>query len=66
MESVEKRLGIVQKRRLNDAILSGFEMMRGAASPFPDFEIVRQEIDTQYFIQNNWKPDTLTEIVRQF
>lgn len=66
MESVEKRLGIVQKRRLNDAILSGFETMRGEAnSPFPDFEIIRQEIDTQYFIQNNWKPDTLTEVVRQ-
>lgn len=65
MESVEKRLGIVQKRRLNDAILSGFEMMRGTKSPFPDFEILRQEIDTQYFILNNWKPDTLTEIVRQ-
>lgn len=65
MESVEKRLGIVQKRRLNDAILSGFETMRGTKSPFPDFEIVRQEIDTFYFIQNNFKPDTLTEIVRQ-
>jgi len=66
MESVEKRLGIVQKRRLNDAILGGFETMRGAAnSPFPDFEILRQEIDAQYFILNNWKPDTLTEIVRQ-
>ncbi len=65
MESVEKRLGIVQKRRLNDAILGGFEMMHGTPSPFPDFEILRQEIDTQYFILNNWKPDTLTEIVRQ-
>ena len=65
MESVEKRLGIVQKRRLNDAILSGFETMRGASSPFPDFEIIRQEIDAQYFFLNNWKPDTLTEVVRQ-
>ena len=65
MESVEKRLGIVQKRRLNDAILSGFETMRGTNSPFPDFAILRQEIDAQYFFLNNWKPDTLTEIVRQ-
>lgn len=65
MESVEKRLGIKQKRRLNDAILSGFDTMSGSASPFPDFEIVRQEIDAQYFVQNNWSPDTLTEIVRQ-
>ena len=65
MESVEKRLGIVQKRRLNDAILGGFETMRGTKSPFPDFEVIRQEIDAQYFILNNWKPDTLTEIVRQ-
>ncbi len=65
MESVEKRLGIVQKRRLNDAILGGFEMMHSEKTPFPDFEILRQEIDAQYFIINNWKPDTLTEIVRQ-
>jgi DNA sulfur modification protein DndE len=65
MESVEKRLGIVQKRRLNDAILSGFETMRGTNTPFPDFAILRQEIDAQYFFLNNWKPDTLTEIVRQ-
>ena len=65
MESVEKRLGIKQKRCLNDAILSGFDTMSGSASPFPDFEIIRQEIDTQYFIQNNWSPDTLTEIARQ-
>ncbi len=65
MESVEKRLGIVQKRRLNDAILSGFETMHGTASPFPDFATLRQEIDAQYFFLNNWKPDTLTEIVRQ-
>ncbi|HEX8639199.1 MAG TPA: hypothetical protein VF692_14110 [Pyrinomonadaceae bacterium] len=65
MESVEKHLGVVQKRRLKDAILSGFDTMSGSASPFPDFEIIRQEIDAQYFIQNNWKPDTLTEVVRQ-
>lgn len=65
MESVEKRLGIKQKRRLNDVILSGFDTMSGSASPFPDFEIIRQEIDAQYFIQNNWSPDTLTEVVRQ-
>ncbi len=65
MESVEKRLGIKQKRRLNDAILSGFDTMSSSATPFPDFEIIRQEIDAQYFIQNNWSPDTLTEVVRQ-
>ena len=47
MESVEKRLGIVQKRRMNDAILSGFDTMSGSTSPSPDFEIIRQEIDTQ-------------------
>ena len=71
MESVEKRLGIVQKRRLNDAILGGFETMRGAAnSPFPDFEILRQEIDAQYFRLNNtemkddkgeWSPTTFAK-----
>ena len=39
MESVEKRLGIVQKRRLNDAIVHGFDIMHSTASPFPDFGI---------------------------
>jgi hypothetical protein len=44
MESVEKRLGIVQKRRLNDAITSGFNTMSGSASPFPDLQITRNTL----------------------
>jgi DNA sulfur modification protein DndE len=39
MESVEKRLGIVQKRRLNDAIVHRFETTRGTSSPLPDFGV---------------------------
>ena len=40
MESVEKRLGIVQKRRLNDAIVCGLETMRGTNMPFPALGVV--------------------------
>ena len=64
IRSVE-RLGTVQAQRLYDAIAAGFDTMRGANPPFPDFNLIKQEIDTQYFILNNFKPDTLTEIVRQ-
>lgn len=65
IRNIEKQMGIVQGERLYKAILSGFETMRGANPPFPDFEIIKQEIDTEYFILNNYKPDTLTEVVRQ-
>ena len=65
IRGVEKQMGIVQGERLYKAILSGFDTMRGANPPFPDFEIIKQEIDTEYFILNNYKPDTLTEVMRQ-
>ncbi len=64
IRSIE-RLGTVQAQRLYDAIAAGFDVMRGANPPFPDFDLIKQEIDTRYFILNNYKPDTLTEIVRQ-
>lgn len=65
IRGVERQMGIVQGERLYKAILTGFETMRGAPEGFPDFEIIKQEIDTEYFILNNFKPDTLTEITRQ-
>jgi DNA sulfur modification protein DndE len=54
----------VQAQLLYDAILRGFEAMRGENPPFPDFEIVRQEIEYDY-AANNRKLDTLTETMRQ-
>lgn len=60
-----ERLGTVQSQRLYNAIQNGFDQMRGANPPFPDFQIIKQEIDTEYFIQHNWKHDTLTEVVRK-
>lgn len=60
-----ERLGTVQSQRLYNAIQNGFDQMRGAPQPFPDFQIVRQEIDTEYFIQHNRQPDTLTEVARK-
>jgi DNA sulfur modification protein DndE len=65
IRGVEKQMGIVQGERLYKAILQGFDTMRGTTPPFPDFEIIKQEIDTEYFIVNNLKPDTLTEVMRQ-
>ncbi|HSK73232.1 MAG TPA: DUF87 domain-containing protein, partial [Pyrinomonadaceae bacterium] len=64
IRDVEKRLGTVQAQLLYDAILRGFEAMRGENPPFPDFEIIRQEIEYDY-TANNRKLDTLTEIMRQ-
>ena len=64
IRDVEKRLGTIQAQLLYDAILRGFEARRGEDTPFPDFEIIRQEIEYDYTV-NNRKLDTLTEIMRQ-
>lgn len=64
IRDVEKRLGTVQAQLLYDAILRGFESMRGEIPPFPDFEIINQEIEYDYTI-NKRKLDTLTEVMRQ-
>ncbi len=64
IRDVEKRLGTIQAQLLYDAILRGFEVRRGENPPFPDFEIIRQEIEYDYSA-NNRKLDTLTEIMRQ-
>ncbi len=64
IRDVEKRLGTIQAQLLYDAILRGFEARRGEDPPFPDFEIIRQEIEYDYSV-NNRKLDTLTEIMRQ-
>jgi Cdc6-like AAA superfamily ATPase len=64
IRDVEKRLGTVQAQLLYDAIMRGFEARQGENPPFPDFEIVRQEIEYDY-AANNRKLDTLTEVMRQ-
>ena len=64
IRDVEKRLGTIQAQMLYDAILRGFEAQRGENPPFPDFEIIRQEIEYDY-TANKRKLDTLTEVVRQ-
>ncbi|MCD9189060.1 MAG: DUF87 domain-containing protein [Pyrinomonadaceae bacterium] len=64
IRDVEKRLGTVQAQLLYDAILRGFETQRGENPPFPDFEIIKQEVEWDYH-SNNRKLDTLTEIMRQ-
>jgi len=64
IRDVEKRLGTVQAQLLYDAILRGFEAMRGENPPFPDFEIIKQEIEYDY-TANKRKLDTLTEVMRQ-
>lgn len=64
IRDVEKRLGTIQSQLLYNAILRGFETMRGENPPFPDFEIIKQEVEYDYTV-NNRKLDTLTEIMRQ-
>lgn len=65
IRDLERKMGVTQGERLYSAVLRGFETMRGASPPFPDFEIIKQEVDTEYFILNNLRQDTLTEVVRQ-
>jgi DNA helicase HerA-like ATPase len=64
IRDVEKRLGTIQAQLLYDAILRGFEAQRGEKPPFPDFDIIRREIEDDY-ANNKRKLDTLTEIMRQ-
>ena len=64
IRDVEKRLGTVQAQLLYDAIRRGFEATRGENAPFPDFEIINQEIEHDYTV-NKRKLDTLTEVMRQ-
>jgi DNA sulfur modification protein DndE len=64
VRDVERNMGAVQGQLLYDAILRAFDAVRGETPPFPDFYLVRQEVDFGYF-NNNRKPDTLSEIMRQ-
>jgi DNA sulfur modification protein DndE len=64
VRDVERNMGTVQGQLLYDAILRAFDTSRGETPPFPDFYLVRQEVDYAYF-NNNRKPDTLSEVTRQ-
>jgi Cdc6-like AAA superfamily ATPase len=64
IRDVERKMGTVQGEMLYDAILKSFDVARGETPPFPDFYCVREEVDYAYF-NNNRKPDTLTEVMRQ-
>ena len=64
VRDVERNMGAIQGQLLYDAILRAFDTTRGETPPFPDFYLVRQEVDYAYF-DNNRKPDTLSEIMRQ-
>ncbi len=64
VRDVERNMGTVQGRYLYDAILAAFDNCRAHQPPFPDFYNVRSEVEDAY-LNNNRKPDTLTEIMRQ-
>ena len=44
IRDLERRMGVKQGERLYSAVLSGFETMRGADPPFPDFEISNKRL----------------------
>ncbi len=64
IRDVERKMGTVQGEMLYEAILKAFDVARGDTPPFPDFYRVREEVDYSYF-NNNRKPDTLSEVMRQ-
>ncbi|MEW6126197.1 MAG: DndE family protein [Acidobacteriota bacterium] len=64
VRDIERNMGAVQGQFLYDAILTAFDVARGETLPYPDFHEVRKEVDYAYF-NNNRKPDTLSEVIRQ-
>ena len=64
VRDIERNMGALQGQLLYDALLTAFVETRTETTPFPDFYRVRQELDYLYF-NNNRKPDTLSEVMRQ-
>lgn len=59
VKSVEANIGRVQENNLYNAIVQAYESVKGAARPFPDFHMVRQQLE-----QINPRPDSLTSVFR--
>ncbi|MBI3649432.1 MAG: DndE family protein [Acidobacteria bacterium] len=64
VRDVERNLGSIQGQMLYEAIRLAFDNCRVHQPPYPDFYSVRSEVEDAY-ANNNRKPDTLTEIMRQ-
>ena len=56
---VEARIGKVQEQNLYEAIMQSYQRAEVENYPYPDFEIVREELE-----KINSKPDSLTSIFR--
>ena len=57
--SVEARIGKVQEQNLYQAIMQSYKRVESESYPYPDFEIVREELE-----KINVKPDSLTSVFR--
>jgi len=64
IRDIERNMGAVQGQYLYDAIRAAFDNCRNHQPPFPDFYEVRDEVESAY-TNDNRKPDTLTEVMRQ-
>jgi len=59
IRDVEANIGKVQEQNLYDAIVSAYERVMHDQYPFPDFHLVRRELENI-----NPKPDSLTSVFR--
>jgi len=59
VKNVEANIGKVQEQNLYDAILSAYELTMHDKIPYPDFYLVKKELE-----KINSKPDSLTSVFR--
>jgi len=59
IRDVEANIGKVQEQNLYDAIVNSYERLMHKEKPFPDFYMIREELE-----QINEKPDSLTSVFR--
>lgn len=59
VRDVEANIGKVQEQNLYDAIVTSYEKVMHTETPFPDFYMIRQELE-----QINDRPDSLTSVFR--
>lgn len=59
IRDVEANIGKVQEQNLYDAIISSYERVMHTDKPYPDFYMIRDELE-----QINDKPDSLTSVFR--
>lgn len=63
--SIHRQFGTVQKGNLTDAIKAAYNAREKSEKRYPDFQEVAFMVE-QMYVQNNRRPDSLTEILKDF